>query len=157
MTVGGIASGRLAQERKQWRKDHPPGFYAKPASKSDGSSDLFCWQGGVPGKEGTDWEGGTYKICLKFTDNYPSAAPTVFFDPPIFHPNVYADGKVCLSIIGDGWSPSITVKQILVGVQDLLDTPNNDDAAQRTAYQVYRRSKSEYSKKIKAQAKKFAA
>ena len=24
-----------------------------------------------------------------------------------------------------GWKPSITVKQILLGVQELLDTPNN--------------------------------
>jgi ubiquitin-conjugating enzyme E2 I len=117
---------------------------------------LFNWKAGVPGKEGTDWEGGTYGVALKFSDNYPGEAPSVYFDPPIFHPNIYDNGKVCLSIIGDGWKPAITLKQILMGVQDLLDNPNNDDAAQHAAFQVYSRSKAEYSKKVKAQAKKFA-
>lgn len=144
------------KERKHWRKDHPPGFYAKPKPAVDGSSDLFHWSGGIPGKEGTDWEGGTYKVNLKFSSDYPSAAPEVFFDPPIFHPNVYDDGKVCLSILTKDWRPAITLKQILVGVQDLLNAPNNSDAAQSKAYNCYKRSKKEYSKQIKAQAKKFA-
>lgn len=28
---------RLAEERKKWRKDHPPGFVAKPVTLSDGA------------------------------------------------------------------------------------------------------------------------
>lgn len=38
---------------------------------------------------------------------------------------------VCLSILDadKGWRPSITVKQILLGIQDLLDTPNALDPA----------------------------
>lgn len=37
--------------------------------------------------------------------------------------------QVCLSIINDGevdaaWAPSITIKEILRGIQDLLDCPN---------------------------------
>jgi hypothetical protein len=28
-----IALARLAEERKNWRKDHPPDFYARPAKK----------------------------------------------------------------------------------------------------------------------------
>lgn len=147
----------LIKERKQWRKDHPPGFYIKPAAKPDGSSDLFHWKGGIPGKTGTDWEGGIYKIVLKFTEEYPTQPPLVSFDPPIFHPNVYKSGKVCLSIIGSDWRPAITLKQILVGVQDLLDNPNNSDPAQQEAMTVYSKSRRDYSRRVKAQAKKFAA
>jgi Ubiquitin-conjugating enzyme len=36
-----------------------------------------------------------------------------------------------------GWRPAITVKQILVGIQDLLDTPNPADPAQTDGYQLY--------------------
>jgi ubiquitin-conjugating enzyme E2 I len=145
------------QERKTWRKDHPPGFFIKPAAKADGSSDLFQWKGGIPGKAGTDWEGGVYKIRLQFNEDYPSQPPQVYFDPPIFHPNIFPDGKVCLSILSKDWRPAITLKQILMGLQDLLDNPNNSDAAQRHAYEVYRRSKTEYSKKVREQAKRFTA
>lgn len=91
---GGIAGGRLKEERKMWRRDHPYGFYARPTSKGDGSTDIMTWEAGIPGKklfrcnffvvyvfqtqnftfnfaktclhflgkEGTDWEGGVYKV-----------------------------------------------------------------------------------------------
>lgn len=36
-----------------------------------------------------------------FTPDYPTKPPKVSFDPPLFHPNVYPDGKICLSIINE--------------------------------------------------------
>lgn len=36
-----------------------------------------------------------------------------------------------------GWRPAITVKQILVGIQDLLDQPNPADPAQTEGYQLF--------------------
>ena len=36
-----------------------------------------------------------------------------------------------------GWRPAITVKQILVGIQDLLDQPNPADPAQTDGYQIF--------------------
>jgi hypothetical protein len=71
----GIARGRLAEERKAWRRDHPYGFYARPTSKGDGSSDIMAWETGVPGKEGTDWEGGVFKVSMEFSEDYPSKPP----------------------------------------------------------------------------------
>ena len=38
MASGGVTLSRLSQERKNWRKDHPFGFVAKPESKPDGSA-----------------------------------------------------------------------------------------------------------------------
>lgn len=153
----GMAEQRLLQERKAWRKDHPNGWVAKPASLPDGSTNIFKWECRIPGKEGTDWEGGEYPIILQFNEDYPSKGPKVSFAKPLFHPNVYSDGKICLSITNEGgWKAAVTIKQILVGVQDLLETPNNGDAAQREAHDVYKRSKSEYSKRVREEAKKFA-
>ena len=45
-----IARQRLTKERKDWRKDHPPGFYARPSKTADGGTDLFKWEAGIPGK-----------------------------------------------------------------------------------------------------------
>jgi hypothetical protein len=50
--MSGIAVGRLTEERKNWRKDHPPGFYARPAKKEDNSTDIMSWETGIPGKDG---------------------------------------------------------------------------------------------------------
>ena len=41
--MAGIAEGRLREERRSWRKDHPIGFVARPRSKADGSTDLLNW------------------------------------------------------------------------------------------------------------------
>ena len=44
--------------------------------------------------------------------------------------------EVCLSILDEekDWRPAITVKQILLGIQDLLNDPNVKDPAQAEAY-----------------------
>lgn len=59
------------------------------------------------------------------------------FPAGFFHPNVFPSGSVCLSILGDDWKPSVTVTQMLLGIQDLLDTPNELSPAQQDAYHVY--------------------
>lgn len=55
--------------RKQWRRDHPFGFFAKPArNPTTGVLDLKKWECGVPGKENTIWDGGLFKLELVFPD-----------------------------------------------------------------------------------------
>ena len=51
--MAGIAEGRLREERRSWRKDHPIGFVARPRSKADGSTDLLNWDVVIPGKKDT--------------------------------------------------------------------------------------------------------
>jgi len=46
------------------------GFTAKPQlNVKDGSLDLYTWKCGIPGKEGTEWEGGVYQLTLKFYES----------------------------------------------------------------------------------------
>ena len=77
------------------------------------------WTTGIPGKAGTDWEGGLYKVVLEFSEEYPSKPPKCKFVPPLFHPNVYPSGTICLSILNEDedWRPAITIKQMLLGIQ----------------------------------------
>lgn len=46
------------------------------------------------------------------------------------------DGYYFLFLV-KGWRPAITVKQILVGIQDLLDQPNPADPAQTEGYHMF--------------------
>lgn len=109
----------------------------------------------------TPWENGLYKIRMIFKDDYPSSPPKCKFEPPLFHPNVYPSGTsanemkkmlqwewtdedfwigtVCLSLLDEekDWRPAITIKQILLGIQDLLNDPNIKDPAQAEAYTIY--------------------
>ena len=52
--------------------------------------------------------------------------------------------------------PAITIKQLLLGIQDLLTNPNPKSPAQREAYELYMKSKEEYHKKIREQAMRNA-
>ena len=58
----------LMEGRKQWRRDHPFGFFAKPVRTPQGVLDLKKWECGVPGKDKTLWEGGLFKLDVLFPD-----------------------------------------------------------------------------------------
>jgi len=76
-----LCQNRLQEERKQWRRDHPFGFYAKPQRNAAGVLDLKVWECGIPGKEKTMWEGGLFKLSVIFPDEYPTKPPKCMFDP----------------------------------------------------------------------------
>ena len=141
-----LATSRLAEERKKWRRDHPFGFVAKPRTLPDGAVDLLTWHAKIPGKDGSIWAGGLYPVTLEFSTNYPAHAPKVSFPAGFQHPNVYDSGKVCLSLLGVGWRPSISVKEILVGIQDLLETPNDQDPANWEIGHLHLKNKKAYDK-----------
>ena len=37
------------------------------------------WTAGIPGKTGTDWEGGVYQVSMEFSEEYPSRPPKCTF------------------------------------------------------------------------------
>ncbi len=77
------------------------------------------WKCRLPGKKGTLWEGGYYPLTITFNEDYPQKPPKCSFPEGFYHPNVYPSGNVCLSILNEdeAWMPSISVKQILLGIQ----------------------------------------
>ena len=93
---------------------------------------------------------------MEFSEDYPSKPPKCKFVPPLFHPNVYPSGTVCLSILNEDedWRPAITVKQMLMGIQDLLDSPNPKSPAQEVAYNLYVTDRAKYKLRVKAEARK---
>ncbi|CAO2043437.1 unnamed protein product [Urochloa humidicola] len=155
MASGGTARGRLAEERKSWRKSHPHGFVAKPATLPDGTVNLMVWNCIVPGKQGADWEGGYFPLTLNFDENYPTRAPVCKFPAGFFHVNVYSSGQVCLSILGGGWKPSITVRQILIAIQDLLDNPNPASSAQHLCCDLLVKNLPEYKNRVRQEANRY--
>jgi ubiquitin-conjugating enzyme E2 I len=133
------------------------GFVARPETGADGALNLMIWQCTLPGKVQTDWEGGFFPVAIHFSEDYPSKPPKCKFPQGFFHPNVYPSGTVCLSILNEdsGWRPAITVKQILVGIQELLDQPNPADPAQTEAYQLFIQDPVEYKRRVRSQAKQY--
>merc|ERR1711904_757898 len=94
-SMSSIARGRISEERKRWRKDHPHGFFARPEKKKDGSTNLMKWKARIPGKKDSIWEGGYYPLTIEFSESYPQKPPKVQFPEGFYHPNIYPSGTVC--------------------------------------------------------------
>ncbi|KAG9562860.1 hypothetical protein KCU77_g20211, partial [Aureobasidium melanogenum] len=45
------------------------------------------------------YNGAYFKAKMTFPKNYPYSPPEFKFTRPMFHPNVYPDGKLCISIL----------------------------------------------------------
>lgn len=84
----------------------------------------------IIGLEDTPYEYGFFFFDINFPSNYPHSPPKVLFrtqDPARkvrFHPNLYTEGKVCLSILGTysgpEWSPAMKISTVLLTIRSLL-------------------------------------
>ena len=68
----------------------------------------------------------------------------------MFHPNVYANGELCLDILQNRWSPTYDVAAILTSIQSLLHDPNPNSPANAEAAQLYRENMKEYVRRVRA-------
>jgi len=114
-------------------------------------SNVFEWQVSIMGPADTLYEGGFFNATMTFPQDYPNSPPTVQFTSDVYHPNVYKDGKVCISILhppGDDpndyelacerWSPVHTVETIMLSIISMLSSPNDESPANVDAAKEWR-------------------
>ena len=77
----------------------------------------------------TPYEGGFFYFIINFPDDYPHQPPkaklmTTGGGTVRFNPNLYANGKVCLSILntweGEKWSSVQTIRSVLLNLHSIL-------------------------------------
>ena len=142
--MSSVAKMRLINDLKRFdKKDDISNIYARP--KSD---NLLIWEAVIFGADETIWEGGCFNLILEFNEEYPTKPPNVKFITTIFHPNVYSDGRICLDILNNQWSPIFDVHIVLESIQSLLDDPNPNSPANAEAARLYVENKKEYKKRV---------
>ncbi len=142
--MSSVARMRLINDLKRFdKKDDISNIYARP--KSD---NLLIWEAVIFGADETIWEGGCFNLILEFNEEYPTKPPNVKFITTIFHPNVYSDGRICLDILNNQWSPIFDVHIVLESIQSLLDDPNPNSPANAEAARLYVENKKEYKKRV---------
>jgi len=99
------------------------GVHVFPAPDS-----LHFWRVLIEGPPGSPFEGGVFALNVQIPDNYPFAAPRITFETPIYHCNMSDSGKICLNILHDAWSPSLSVPKCLEAIRMLMKTPDTDYA-----------------------------
>ena len=92
-------------------------------------SDMLKGYALIIGPENSVYEYGNYIFEFTFPQDYPLKPPIVSFKTndgkTRFHPNLYRNGKVCLSILntwrGEEWTSCLTIKSILLSIVSILD------------------------------------
>ncbi|CCD22911.1 uncharacterized protein NDAI_0A07570 [Naumovozyma dairenensis CBS 421] len=133
----------------------------------ENDSNIFVWHiGFIILNEDSIYNGGYFKSEMKFPSNFPYSPPHFKFVPPIYHPNVYKDGKLCISILhqsGDSmtsepdnetWSPVQSVESVLISIISLLEDPNISSPANVDASVEYRKNFQEYKRKVRLQVER---
>ncbi len=125
--------------------------------------DLFNWSIIYEGPTETLYEGGFFKALIKFPEDYPNNPPEMKFVTEMWHPNIYPDGKVCISILhppgedefnqqesaDERWRPILGVESILISVISMLNDPNLDSPANIDAAKNFKEDREGYEKKVK--------
>ncbi|KAI8827729.1 ubiquitin-conjugating enzyme/RWD-like protein [Chytriomyces cf. hyalinus JEL632] len=157
-----MAVNALQRQFKEILKNPIPGFRVE--LKDD---NIFEWQVGIIGPLETVYQGGYFLTTIKFPTDYPFNPPTFTFNNSFFHPNVYPDGRLCISILhppGDDptsgekaeerWNPTQTVESILLSIVSLLNDPNVSSPANVDAGVLFRNDRKAYDSKVKEQVEK---
>ncbi|KAK9422557.1 putative Ubiquitin conjugating enzyme-like protein [Seiridium unicorne] len=146
-------------------------------------NNVFVWQVGIMINDdckyyGAVWEskcvadefppGGCFNATLTFPPEYPHLPPKLVFQTPIpFHPNIYANGELCISILhppeedkygyesaAERWSPVQTPETILVSVLSLFNEPNDESPANLDAAKLLRLEREGESKEFRRRVRK---
>ncbi|CAL9735282.1 ubiquitin-conjugating enzyme E2-34 kDa [Monosporozyma servazzii] len=130
-------------------------------------SNIFVWNIGVMVlNEDSIYHGGYFKSQMRFPNDFPFSPPQFRFTPAIYHPNVYRDGRLCISILhqsgdpmtdepdAETWSPVQTVESVLISIVSLLEDPNISSPANVDAAVDYRKNPDQYKQRVKMEVER---
>ena len=127
-------------------------------------NNFYKWSVVIFGPTETIYEGGFFRAILDFPEDYPNNPPKMQFTTKMWHPNIYKDGKVCISILHppgtdkfneqekaeERWRPSLGAEEILLSVISMLNDPNPDSPANIDAAVMFRKNREEYNSKVRS-------
>lgn len=109
---------RIQKELKAFLKSPPDNLSVQVGSN------IRLWIVTMKGAKGTIYEGEVFKLRIEFPKDYPTVPPSVFFlkkHMPI-HEHVYTNGDICLSLLGNGWRPTMSAELIATSILSILSS-----------------------------------
>lgn len=129
-------------------------------------SNIYEWNVTVVGPPNTPYSAGLFKAIMSFPTDYPVKPPSFKFTTEIWHPNVYPDGRVCISTLRlhinnkgpcERWSPNHTAESVLLSIISMLSAPSDDSPANYTAALQWNMDKELFINHVKASMNKSQA
>lgn len=145
---------------REYNKDPIDGFFCEP------TNDAFKWKFTLIGPYNTPFEGEVLNGYINFPNSFPNEPPLIQFTSKLFHPNIYGDGKVCMSILHgareenfydkaeEKWLPVHTIQSIVLSMLLVIQDPNLESPANIEAAKVLRENKREYFRRVRKELAK---
>jgi ubiquitin-conjugating enzyme E2 D/E len=119
-------------------------------------ADLFLWEATLIGPKDSPYEGGLFQLGIVFPPNYPFKPPKVYFKTKVFHPNINAQGGICLDILKDQWSPALSIVKVLLSISSLLTDANPKDPLVPDIARLYVEDRAEFDRTAREWTQRYA-
>lgn len=114
---------RVMNDYIDFNKNKPDNIYLWIDKKN-----IFQQYALIIGPKNTPYFGGFFFFDIKYPMDYPTNPPIINLltvnDNVRFNPNLYVNGKVCLSILGTwsgpGWKPIMNIRLVILSIHSLL-------------------------------------
>ncbi|CAF1324205.1 unnamed protein product [Rotaria sordida] len=119
-----ICLRRIQREISFILKDSPPGIFIDP--DPDNITKIHAL---IVGPSDTPYENGFFYFIIRCPPDYPFQPPRCRFmttanNTVRLNPNLYQNGKVCVSILGTmtgpSWAAGLTLESVILSIQSLL-------------------------------------
>ncbi|CAD5112398.1 DgyrCDS1619 [Dimorphilus gyrociliatus] len=139
----------IEREINDIKEKKPRGIYVEPIRDDS----LFEISAELRGDKNGTWDGGIFRIYIRFSEHYNQKPPHVSFHTIPFHPNVdVVRGKPSLSFLEEEtlWNPNEhNLMVILTSLQYLLDNPDLERIANPQAAELLEYAPQSYFKMVK--------
>lgn len=122
----------LQKQLREMTTNPPAGF------RVEVEHDLYHWTVWFTGPPETPYATGQYKAQISFPKEFPMEPPTFRIMSNFWHPNVYPNGNICISILHPPgtddmnveetammrWTPVQTIRSVLISIISLLSDPD---------------------------------
>ncbi|KAJ0979183.1 hypothetical protein J5N97_014657 [Dioscorea zingiberensis] len=119
--------------------------------------DLSHWTAAILGPSNTPYTGGLFYLNIHFPQDFPAKPPKISFKTEVFHLNINSNGNIALDILGEQWTPDLTISKVLRSISALLAEPNLECCVAPEMAQMYVSDRAEYQKTARAWTQKHAA
>lgn len=109
------------------------------------------------GPSESPYQQGVFFLSVSFPQQYPFKPPKIKFLTKIYHPNINANGNICLDILKENWSPALTISKVLLSVCSLLCDPNPNDPLVVDIARQYKNHYTEYELTAAEWTRKYAS
>ena len=114
------------------------------------------WMATIQGPEGTPYEGGVFFLDVEVPTDYPHKPPKITFNTKVYHMNIRTDGRLCMDLLRQGWTPKTTIAQLLEAISVMLSEPSTEKPLNWDIANVYQCDKVEHDNTARKWTERYA-